>query len=56
MAGVGVDRLQQALDYVIPRFNKFFRYESDAVAAWEAFKIALGRPDALFPGPRKVID
>ena len=50
------DRLQQALDYVIPRFNSFFRYQSDAVAAWEAFCVAIGQPGRPFPGPRKVID
>lgn len=43
------DRLQQALDFVIPRFNGFFRYESDARAAWEAFTIVLGEPDRPFP-------
>ena len=44
-----MDRLQQALDFVIPRFDQFFRYESDARAAWEPFCTALGEPGRPFP-------
>ena len=43
------DRLQRALDVIIPRFNGFFRYEADAEAAWDVFMIALGEADRPFP-------
>ena len=44
------DYLRQRVDILTPRFNQFFRYEHEARAAWEIYKVLLNEPDRVFPG------
>ena len=43
-------RQQRLYELLTPRFNSYFRDDSQARMAWECVNILRGTPDALFPG------
>lgn len=47
------DKLRRLYELLTPRFNEYFRFESEARAVWELFNDLRGTPDAPFPGDAK---